>query len=63
MAEELGMGATDTGVARLVRLYMADIKVFVVVGRLCTWRVCTKESTVCKYVMFDGLVWFLLLLL
>ena len=27
MAEELGMGATDSGVARLVRLHVADIKV------------------------------------
>lgn len=40
MAGELGMGATDTGVARLVKLYMADIKVIdvVAVGRLYTRR-------------------------
>lgn len=32
MAGELGMGTTDNGVARLVKLYMADIKVSL------TWR-------------------------
>lgn len=48
MAEELGMGATDTGVARLIKLYMADIKVICGSKAVHVASVCRKVLVLSK---------------